>query len=144
VSAPAAFNISISPRVDSDVPECFAYAKTAFEGRPGWSDRRVIDALERDVVFVAHEDGLPAGYVALSLGDDALVIEQLLVAPGHEQHGVGRRLLAHAEGYAITQHARALQIVVEEDNVVARRFYLRCGFVPVAPELVELILPGSA
>jgi len=69
------------------------------------------------------------------------MVEQLFVAPGHERRGIGHRLLAFAEGYAIAERARSLQIVVEEGNEQARSFYRRSGFVSVEPELFELILP---
>jgi ribosomal protein S18 acetylase RimI-like enzyme len=123
----------------------FGLAKSAFETVPGWTDARVLAALSNDVVFVAREDGVQAGYVALTRNaDEGLVIEQLLVAPGHEHRGVGRRLLAHAEGYAIAQGAPNLLIVAEPDNHVARGFYRRSGFVLVADELFELVLPRRA
>jgi ribosomal protein S18 acetylase RimI-like enzyme len=123
----------------------FGLAKSAFETVPGWTDARVLAALADDVVFVAREDGMQAGYVALARNaGEGLVIEQLLVAPGHEHRGVGRRLLAHAEGYAIAQGAPSLLIVAEPDNHVARGFYRRSGFVPVARELLELVLPRRA
>ena len=139
---PLASTVEIVPRAEADVPQLFALAKVAFAGLPGWSDERVLEVLRRDVVFVAHERGLPAGYVALRReGDGPIVVEQLLVAPGHERRGIGHRLLAHAEGYAIAERARSLQIVVEEGNEKARSFYQRSGFVPVEPELFELILP---
>jgi ribosomal protein S18 acetylase RimI-like enzyme len=123
----------------------FGLAKSAFETTPGWTDARVLDALADDVVFVAHEDGVQAGYVALAPNaGEGLVIEQLLVVPGHEHRGVGRRLLAHAEGYAIAQGAPNLLIIAEPDNHAARAFYRRSGFVPVARELLELVLPRRA
>jgi ribosomal protein S18 acetylase RimI-like enzyme len=123
----------------------FGLAKSAFETTPGWTDARVLAALANDVVFVAREQGVQAGYVALAPNaGEGLVIEQLLVAPGHEHRGVGRRLLAHAEGYAIAQGAPSLLIVAEPDNHAARGFYMRSGFVPVAGELFELVLPRRA
>jgi ribosomal protein S18 acetylase RimI-like enzyme len=104
----------------------------------------VLDVLRSDVTFVAREQGQPAGYVALRRKEGgAIVVEQLFVAPGHERRGIGRRLLAYAEGYAIAERAQLLQIVVEEDNRQARSFYLRSGFVPVEPELLELVLPRA-
>ena len=102
----------------------------------------MLEVLHDDVVFVARERGAPAGYVALrSNPDDTIVVDQMFVAPGHERRGIGHRLLAHAEGYAIAQRAPALRIVVERDNWPARSFYLRAGFVAVEPELFELVLP---
>jgi ribosomal protein S18 acetylase RimI-like enzyme len=127
-----------------ELRELFALAKGSFGDRPDWSDLVVLGVLERDVVFVARARDEPAGYVALrTSGDRTVTVEQLFVAPGHERHGIGRRLLAYAEGYAIARRARALRIVVEERNVEARGFYRRSGFVPVGSELLELILPST-
>jgi ribosomal protein S18 acetylase RimI-like enzyme len=136
--------IVIAPRAEADVRQLFGLAKSAFAGLSGWSDSRVLEVLSRDVVFVAREQGRPAGYVALRpAGDGAIVVEQLFVAPGHERRGIGRRLLAHAEGYAIAERAPSLRIVVEESNRPARSFYRRSGFVAVEGELFELVLPTS-
>jgi ribosomal protein S18 acetylase RimI-like enzyme len=68
-------------------------------------------------------------------------VDQICIAPGHERRGVGRSLLACAEGYAISDHAGTLRIVVEQGNDRARNFYKRWGFVPVEDELFELVLP---
>ena len=93
---------------------------------------------------MATDEGVVAGYVALGREDDGtLVVDQLLVAPGHERRGVGRRLLAHAEEYAVMQGLPELLIVVEADNVPARSFYERSGFVPVEPELFRRVLPPA-
>jgi ribosomal protein S18 acetylase RimI-like enzyme len=111
---------------------------------PGWSDQRVLEVLEHDLIFVAREQGRPAGYVALRrVEPGVIVVEQLFVAPGHERRGIGHQLLAYAEGYAIAERALSLRIVVEETNQQARSFYSRSGFVPVEPELFELILPRA-
>jgi ribosomal protein S18 acetylase RimI-like enzyme len=102
----------------------------------------VLEALARDLLFLAEEEGEPAGYVALRHEPDgAFVVEQLFVVPGHERRGVGHRLLDYVEGYAIAERAPALRIVVEQDNVPARDFYQRAGFVPVDTEIFERSLP---
>jgi ribosomal protein S18 acetylase RimI-like enzyme len=129
---------------EAEVPRLFGLAKSVFADARGWSDARVLDALAHDLLFLAEEDGEPAGYVALRHDPDgAIVVEQLLVVPGHGRRGVGRRLLAYVEGYAIAERAPALRIVVEQDNTPARDFYRRAGFVPVDTEIVERSLPAS-
>jgi ribosomal protein S18 acetylase RimI-like enzyme len=129
---------------EAEVPHLFGLAKSVFADARGWSDARVLEALARDLLFLAEEDGEPAGYVALRHEPDgAIVVEQLLVVPGHERRGVGHRLLAYVEGYAIAERAPALRIVVEQDNAPARDFYRRAGFVPVDTEVVERSLPTS-
>ena len=133
--------LEISPLGDHELGRLFGLAKCCFEAAGGWNDRRVLEALAGDVVFVAHEDGEVAGYVALRRDRERVVVEQILVAPGHERRGVGHRLLEHAEGYAIATQACALDVVVEVDNWRARSFYRRLGYVPVQTELFELTLP---
>jgi ribosomal protein S18 acetylase RimI-like enzyme len=49
--------------------------------------------------------------------------------------------LAHAEGYAISTGAEAVEIVVEDDNDRALDFYRRSGFVAAGEQLYELRLP---
>jgi ribosomal protein S18 acetylase RimI-like enzyme len=134
--------VEIQPGKAEERSELFAFAKGAFGEEGGWDDSRALDALDRDAVFVARVAGSVAGYVALRAEPDSVLIEQLLVAPHHEGEGVGHRLLAYAEGYAISTGARAMQIVVEHDNEQAVAFYRRSGFVPVDAQLYELTLPG--
>jgi ribosomal protein S18 acetylase RimI-like enzyme len=135
--------VEIAPLRDDEVGRLFGLAKSCFESAAGWSDRRVLEALSRDVVFVAHEGDELAGYIALRRHDERMVVEQVLVAPGHEQRGIAHRMLEHAEGYAIAARARSLDIVVEADNWRARSFYRRLGYVPVQAEVLELTLPSQ-
>jgi ribosomal protein S18 acetylase RimI-like enzyme len=132
-----------SSATEADVKELYGMARATFGDFPGWSDARVLEVIRRDLVFVALEHAQPAGYIALrnDPGTATIVAEQVFIAPGHEGRGIGRRLLAYAEGYAIAQRAHALRIVAETDNWRARTFYRTLGFVPVEAELLELVLP---
>jgi ribosomal protein S18 acetylase RimI-like enzyme len=124
-----------------DEPLLYGLAERSFGGRSGWDEARTLTVLERETVFVAELGDTPAGYVALDPQGEVVRIDQLLVAPEHEGEGVGHQLVEWAEGYAISCGARALRIVVEEDNARALEFYRRAGFVQVEPGLLELILP---
>jgi ribosomal protein S18 acetylase RimI-like enzyme len=136
--------IEIARCPDEEVPLLFGFAKSVFADAPGWSDRKVLDTLTTDLLFVAREHGQAAGYVALRHEHDgAFLVEQLFVVPGHERRGVGHRLLDYAQGYAIAERAPALRIVVEQDNAPARSFYRRAGFLPVDVEIFELALPSA-
>jgi GNAT superfamily N-acetyltransferase len=106
--------------VEADVPLLFGLAKGTFGGLPSWSDERVLEVLNTDVIFVAREDAQPAGYVVLQRVGAGVIVERLFVAPRPEQRGVGHQLLAYAEGYAITE--RAPVHVVEENNQPARTY----------------------
>jgi ribosomal protein S18 acetylase RimI-like enzyme len=133
--------VEIRPGGTNERSDLFAFAKSAFGRRGGWSDRRTLEALQKDAVFVAHVGDSLAGYVALRRDADSVRIEQLLVAPHHEGEGVGHRLLEYAEGYAISSGAKTIEIVVEADNDRATAFYRRSGFVPAGEQLFELALP---
>jgi GNAT superfamily N-acetyltransferase len=105
------------------------------------ADRRTLAVLEQETVFVAELEGAPAGYVAVAFIGEALRVDQLFVSPEHEAEGVGRQLLEHAEGYAISQGALVLQVVVSRGESRALDFYRSRGFVEVADELLEIVLP---
>jgi GNAT superfamily N-acetyltransferase len=105
------------------------------------ADRRTLSVLERETVFVAEVDGVPAGYVAVEHAGEAMRVDQLFVSPEHEAEGVGRQLLEHAEGYAISEGALVLQVVVSSGDSRALGFYRGRGFVEVADELLEIVLP---
>ena len=108
------------------------------------ADSRTIAVLERETVFVAELEGSLAGYVALTRVDDAVRIDQLFVSPEHEAEGVGRQLLEWAEGYAISERATRLEVVVESENRRARDFYRRRGFTEAGENLLELRLPQAS
>jgi GNAT superfamily N-acetyltransferase len=105
------------------------------------ADRRTLAVLERETVFVAEVGGSPAGYVAVEPVEEAMRVDQLFVSPEHEAEGVGRQLLEHAEGFAISVGAPALQVVVAGGDRRALEFYLGRGFVRAGQDLLELVLP---
>ena len=107
------------------------------------ADRRTLAVLERETVFVADVEGDPAGYVALDREGDAIRVDQLFVSPEHEAEGIGRQLLEWAEGYAISERATRLQVVVEAENRRALDFYRGRGFTEAGQNLLELHLPES-
>jgi len=126
----------IRPYEQADEPLLFGLANL-----DRGADETTLAVLERETVFVAELEGAPAGYVALERAEQAVRVDQLFVSPEHEAEGVGRQLLEFAEGYAIWQGARALQVVVESDDDRALAFYRGRGFKPVADDLLELLLP---
>ena len=105
------------------------------------ADSRTIAVLERETVFVAELEASPAGYVALSRAEDRVCIDQLFVSPEHEAEGIGRQLLEYAEGFAISERALSLQVVVASDDRRASAFYRGRGFVEAGEDLLELVLP---
>jgi len=132
---------AIRPFRPEDEALLFGLARQAFGEREGWSDDRTLTVLETETVYVAEVGGDVAGFVALAETGAAAVVDELLVAVAHEGEGVGHQLLEWAEGWAISRGARSLRIVVEDDNLAARDFYRRSGFVPTGEGAVERVLP---
>ncbi len=107
------------------------------------ADERTLEVLLHETTFVADVDGQPAGYVALVAEEGRVRIDQLFVSPEHEAEGVGRQLLQYAEGFAISEGAGTLEAVVAADDARALAFYRSRGFVPVADDVLELVLPRA-
>jgi putative acetyltransferase len=76
----------------------------------------------RDFWFAADGDDRAVGFMSL----EGPHVDSLFVTPDRHAQGVGRALLAHA--YSLS---RVLSVEVNEQNLEARRFYERMGFVQV-------------
>lgn len=127
-----------------DLSQLYDLALRTFGAAPGWTRRRVVELLVDDAVFVARESGRPVGYVALSPASDrALLLEQLVVAPGHERLETGNGLLAEAERFARGERAPALRVRVDEHEWTTRSFYRCRGFEPRTSDTLELHLRDS-
>jgi GNAT superfamily N-acetyltransferase len=132
---------TIRPYQVEDESLLFSLAREAFGAQAAWSDRGTLRRLETDTVFVAELEGDHAGYVALERDGDTMRIDQLLVSPRHEHEGIGRQLVDYAEGWAISEGATRLQVVVEPENRRALDFYGRRSFSRAAEDVLELQLP---
>lgn len=99
---------------------------------------KVIDYLATDAsefVVVCDERGSIAGFMALGADE----IEALFVAPEHFRRGLGTQLIEEARS---RRPGVELTLDVNEQNVVARRFYEARGFFAEGrSELDDLGLP---
>ena len=60
---------------------------------------------------------------------------RLAVAPEHQRMGLGRKLVAHAESWLAGQGVPKVNLMIRDQNVSVRDFYLRLGYA-VAPRMV--------
>jgi len=96
------------------------------------------------VGLLVGADGL-AGYFVLTWGYDLewdgrdAFLTELFLVPHVRGHGLGRQAMAHAEAVAREHGARALHLMVRDENVVARRLYARQGY--VSPPRIFLTKP---
>ena len=100
---------------------------------------RELIADESAFVMFAGAPPEPQGYAVVTLRptvycDGPLaVLDELYVAPGLRGGGIGTALLQHAITEVLRRGGGEMHINVDEDDVDARRFYERHGFVNVEP-----------
>ena len=98
-----------------------------------------------DHFFVAEAtDATRIGFLHLQVQRDfftgarACHISDLAVAAGQDGRGIGRALLAHAEGWARANHCKLLTLSVFPANTRARGLYERAGY---ATDLIRMAKP---
>ena len=92
----------------------------------------------RSTILVAESAGRLVGLVTVLLQGVAglpilvprqlALIDNLIVRADRRRQGIGRRLLDRAERWADAHGAQAVEIVVHEFNLEARRFYDALGY----------------
>jgi amino-acid N-acetyltransferase len=103
-----------------------------------------------EVLVAEGEEREPLGFVHLHAARDFFTGEEhghvrdIVVAAGAEGRGVGRALMAAAEGWAQRRAYRLLSLHVFEENVRARRFYERLGYHADIRKLIKPIEPALA
>lgn len=135
---------SLSSRLASepDIPVLLSLMQpfNAFEKTP-WEPRakeRALRTLLADtrlgVVGLLSTTDRPVGYFVLTWGfdlewdgRDAFLTELYLDVPARGR-GLGREAIEHLETVAREYGARALHLMVRDENLVARRLYARHGY----------------
>ena len=108
-----------------------AYAKyiARMGRRPRPMDADFEAAAAADETWVIEAaDGSVAGYSINELYDDHLLVENLGVAPEHQGHGFGRRLLAQDEARAVELSLAEVRLYTHVTMVENVAFYTRYGF----------------
>lgn len=108
-------------------------------------ERALREAAPGDHFFVAEVAGKQRlGFLHLQVQRDffagvrACHISDLAVAGGHEGHGIGRALLAHAQTWARAHRCKLLTLNVFPGNTRARALYDRAGF---STDLIRMTRP---
>jgi len=138
--------IRIAAATESDVPVILelihslaAYERLAHEVSA--TPERVRDSLFGDraaaEAVIAYRDDEPVGFAvwfqnySTFLGRAGLYLEDLFVKPERRGEGIGRKLLAHVAGVAVTRGAGRMEWSVLDWNEPAIGFYRAIGAVPM-------------
>jgi ribosomal protein S18 acetylase RimI-like enzyme len=107
--------------------------------------RHLEDQPANSYLFVAEDaDGERAGFIHLQRTADFFTgrsnchISDIAVAPRHEDRGVGKALLAHAEAWARDHQCQLVTLAVFPGNERARALYETSGYLP---DLLRLAKP---
>jgi len=80
------------------------------------------------LVTVAEDCGEVVGLIVLVTEPDCLLVENVAVEPGRQSEGIGRALLAYAEGVARDAGLSALRLYTHVAMTENRAFYPRLGY----------------
>jgi ribosomal-protein-alanine acetyltransferase len=127
----------IRPARASDVDALLAIENVVFQTDrlSGRSFRRLVDSRSA-AVLIAETGKRVAGYciVLFRKTSSAARLYSIAAAPDLSGQGIGRALIAVAEGEATKRGRRSLRLEVREDNVRAIAIYRRAGFDPIGRE----------
>jgi RimJ/RimL family protein N-acetyltransferase len=103
-------------------------AKWPFD-KQQWED--ALDPAKGNVSFIVREGGKSVGHAALrNKGEpETYMVSFLYLLPAYRSRGMGRRMVAALEGYAMRRFGvKRLRLVVRDYNPRALKCYLHCGF----------------
>ena len=126
---------SIRPATSDDltaVQEIIQAAYTHYVARIGREPGPLIDdhaaLIGEKRMYVAERDGLAQGIVVLIPQDDAMLLDNVAVAPKAQGSGLGRFLLAFAERAALQAGYGAIKLYTNEAMTENITLYARIGY----------------
>ncbi len=145
--------LDVRPATVDDAEAVAALVHSAYrsdESRRGWTtEADLVGGQRADPAMVRHLVGLPDDEVLLAVGDDGVpfacchlerrdegaYLGMFAVRPSAQGSGVGRAMLAAAEGWARDRWgARTLAITVLNHRPELLAWYERCGFTRTGEE----------
>ncbi|MCW5198977.1 GNAT family N-acetyltransferase [Desulfobulbus sp. F4] len=95
---------------------------------------RLLLANAQTAVIVAVQSGQVIGMctgqllISTAQGGLSALVEDVAVQPDHQGKGIGRRLVAAAEAWAVSQGASRIQLLADRNNAPALAFYQKMKF----------------
>lgn len=128
-------DIALRPATPADVPALRELVDAAYGhyvarlgGPPRPMTRDYAEVVRTHRVTVAERGGLIVGLIALEVGDDDVLIDNVAVAPAHQGTGVGRALLEHAEDTARGGGLLRVRLYTHERMTENLALYERIGY----------------
>ncbi len=123
--------MSVEEVTDDDVDAVTSLWDEVGLTRP-WNDprsdfRRALEGPSSAILGV-RQNGRLAGSVMVGHDGHRGWVYYLAVAPDRQRQGLGRELMAAAEGWLRDRGAVKVQLMVRNENAATRRFYERRGY----------------
>jgi ribosomal-protein-alanine N-acetyltransferase len=118
-------DITIRRGTPADLPEIIVMADTAAHWQP--EEYKKIFNSPRTLLVATRGDAL-LGFVVSHNIVGEWELENIAVAPGHRQRGVGGQLISALICEAKHDGAKQIFLEVRESNIAAKLLYERCGF----------------
>ncbi len=112
-------------RALTDTPENYGSIAAVEQAQP---DEQWLAKLAGAAWFVAFDADRPVGLVAGGAREEGWLLYSMWIAPEARGRGLAEKLVDEVRAAAESDGARTLSLHVAEDNVRARRAYVRLGF----------------
>jgi ribosomal protein S18 acetylase RimI-like enzyme len=126
----------LRPATAADVPRLHELVQAAYGhyverlgGPPRPMTDDYADVVRNQSVTVAERRGELVGLIALGVGDEGFVVDNVAVDPSHQGSGVGRALLEHAEDAARRAGFDSIYLYTHETMTENLALYARLGYV---------------
>lgn len=123
--------MNIRPATLADVAAIIAIEKKAVSAAH-WNPEQYAKIFAHDsqrFCLVMEDPSRLYGFLVARVLGDECELENIVVAPADQRHGIGRALMAGLLTEAASRNAKAIFLEVRESNTAARRLYANCGFV---------------
>ncbi len=132
---------------EADVPTMIELLETLFSLEADFTPNReaqarglrlILDNPQLGRLFVLRDNGRVIGManalitVSTAQGSRVVLLEDVVLEPGHRGGGLGRRLVEHVCDWAGSQGMTRVTLLADKDNAPALSFYERLGFEPSA------------
>jgi dTDP-4-amino-4,6-dideoxy-D-galactose acyltransferase len=101
-----------------------------------WIEKSLKKEIANEVWVSQNADKKITGFITIAIKDNFVDIGLLAVDSHERGKNIGKNLIQIALYKASIWGQNKIQVVTQQDNIIACKFYERCGFAPVKKEFI--------